>query len=238
MSPFPAPTLSKQLDVGAGISIGYAGNQQAFWGAGGQSRSPGISRGNQGGASFNTGPQGPQGVPGPQGITGDEGPFGPTGPINPGSAPQGPTGKTGSAGPAGPPGPAGSAGDTGTIGQTGDQGPPGPVGNIGPTGASGPTGNPGIQGPKGSVVKNHLGIYAFACIESPSVWMLDMVPADAPLRPRFEAAVIPSSVVRFLSEDGHTDLVVAVRDGFGSWRSPVATRREMLESQRFWGREH
>lgn len=152
-------------------------------------------------------------------------------------------GEDGNPGPDGGPGPDGNPGPDGEPGPPGDpggpEGPPGPPGMggepgepglPGPPGADGATGPPG---PKDSIVKTELGIYAFACTESTQPWFFDIVEAGKMPEPKFMAAVEPR-IVRFRSECGRLDLCMALHKGFGDWRMPEKSQREMEQANKFW----
>lgn len=190
------------------------------------------------------GATGPAGLTGAPGLDGEDGEAGATGPTGPTGAPgaTGMAGPTGLAGPTGNPGPTGAMGPTGMRGPTGDMGA---TGMRGPTGPAGPTGAPsmvegppGPTGPKGSFVKTALGIYEFACIEGTRSWFADIVPADAPLRKKFAAAVDPASAVRFASVGGNYELVLAVRREFPDFDMPPASEQQRQHSVRFWNQEY
>ncbi len=173
------------------------------------------------GRSPQDGQRGPTGV-GIQGPTG----IGETGPT--GRSITGPTGKTG-VGRTGPTG-RGYTGPTG-FGVTGPTGRPGSA----TTGAQGIQGPPGPTGPKDSIVQTPRGIFAFACIEGARPWFVDIVAADADLRGKFAAAVLPETAVRFRSACGKFDLVAAVRQGFEQWDMPERSAEQMARATRFWG---
>ena len=150
----------------------------------------------------------------------------------------GPTGNPGSPGANGTPGLPGPPGDPG-----GPPGPPGDPGNPGDPGGVGSPGSPGLPGPPGppgepgkeAIVKNDLGIYAFACIEGTGVWFMELVKRGHPTSPRFDAAT-EGGQIRFPSQDGEYELALAVRKGFGDWHMPDRTF-EQYEANRYnWGR--
>jgi hypothetical protein len=94
---------------------------------------------------------------------------------------------------------------------------------MGPTGPS-----------KDAVVKNGLGIYAFACIEGSGVWFMDIVKRGDSAHPKFQAAT-EGGEMRFLSTTGDRELVLATRKGFSSWKMPDRTQEE-FDAYRFnWG---
>lgn len=125
----------------------------------------------------------------------------------------------------------GPRGATGVQGQTGLQGAQGPAGATGPqgiqgiqgiqgvTGPAGQTGSVGSTGPKDSIVKNNLGVYAFACIEGSGVWFMDFVKRGEAAHPRFDEAT-EGGQFRFLSTDSKYELVLATRKGFKDWHMP------------------
>jgi hypothetical protein len=150
----------------------------------------------------------------------------------------GPVGGPGTTGPAGGPGPVGGPGP---IGGTGPIGGPGPDGMPGPNGGTGPAGGPGPigpTGPKGSFVKTDLGIYEFACIEGARPWFMDVIKAGSSLDPKFSAAIIDSTEVRFASLCGKFDIVLAVRREFPNWRLPESNDQQRRHSIKFWNGEY
>jgi len=153
---------------------------------------------------------------------------GPSGsPGNPGSP-----GSNGTPGLPGPPGDPG--GPPGLPGDPGNPGDPGGVGSPGSPGLPGPPGPPGEPG-KEAIVKNDLGVYAFACIEGTGVWFMELVKRGHPTSPRFDAAT-EGGQIRFASQDGGYELALAVRKGFGDWHMPDRTI-EQYEANRYnWGR--
>lgn len=140
-------------------------------------------------------------------------------------------GTDGDPGVPGNPGSQGNPGDPGPPGNPGQMGDPGPIG--GP-GAKGDPGDPGPPGPKDSIIKNHLGIYAFACAESTQPWFFEILPKGRKCSPRFLAGVESKSIVRFTSKGGKKELVFAVRKGFLKWVSPDKTNRAMKRANDFW----
>lgn len=125
----------------------------------------------------------------------------------------------GQRGPTGLQGPKGDKGDQGDQGDQGEQGIPGPQGERGPT------------GDKDAIVKNELGIYAFACIEGTGVWFMELLQRGSSTSPRFDAAT-EGGQIRFLSSDGRFELALATRKGFGAWYMPDRTLEE-YESNRY-----
>ena len=99
---------------------------------------------------------------------------------------------------------------------------------------TGPQGIPGPTGPKDSIVKTALGIYAFACIEGSRPWFLDTVPAGDPPRTKFKAAVVPTTIMRFRSECGKTDMLIGVRCGMDGWDMPERSAAQMKRASSFW----
>ena len=147
------------------------------------------------------------------------------------------------------PGPKGDKGDPGTNGTNGIDGTPGTPGTNGidgipgNPGTNGTDGNPGLPGLPGqpgepgkeAIVKNDMGIYAFACIEGTGVWFMELVKRGHPTSPRFDAAT-EGGQIRFPSQDGGYELALAVRKGFGDWHMPDRTI-EQYEANRYnWGR--
>lgn len=147
------------------------------------------------------------------------------------------------------PGPKGDKGDPGTNGTNGIDGTPGTPGtngvdgipgNPGTNGTDGNPGLPGLPGPPGepgkeAIVKNDLGVYAFACIEGTGVWFMELVKRGHPTSPRFDEAT-EGGQIRFPSQDGGYELALAVRKGFGDWHMPDRTI-EQYEANRYnWGR--
>lgn len=127
-------------------------------------------------------------------------------------------GEPGLPGNSGPPGSPGSPGSPGDPGDPGDPGPPGPQGE---------------PGPKDSVVQTELGIYAFACTEGTRPWFIDIVPSGHDLHPK-HAAATDGNHVRFKSECGNFDLVLAVRKEYSEWFMPSKTQKEMEKANGFW----
>lgn len=126
-------------------------------------------------------------------------------------------------GPRGPTGLAGAPGITGPTGADGMTGPQGVTGQQGPTGPS-----------KDAVVKNSMGIYAFACIEGSGVWFMDIVERGDATHPKFQAAT-EGGELRFRSSSGTHELVLATRKGFSGWKMPDRTLEE-FDAYRFnWG---
>jgi hypothetical protein len=110
---------------------------------------------------------------------------------------------------------------------------PGPTGPIGPTGLVGPTGPAGPTGPKEAIVKNNMGVYAFACIEGTGVWFMELVRRGSATSPRFDAAT-EGGQIRFQSQDGQYELALATRRGFGAWYMPDRTLEEYEANQHNW----
>lgn len=143
-----------------------------------------------------------------------DGATGRTGPTGPGSMVPGPTGRTG---PTGPP--------SLVPGPTGLRGPTGGQGGIGPT------------GPKGSFVKNHQGIYEFACIEGTQPWFMDIRPMFAEADPKFIAATVEPRI-SLRSEDGAYRVTFAPRNEFPNWRMPEGTEKQRDHSVEMWNKEY
>lgn len=147
----------------------------------------------------------------------------------------GPTGSPGDPGPpgdpGGPPGPPGPPGNDGSPGPTGPTGPPGPPGEPGPQGGMG---DPGPPGPKDSIIKNHLGIYAFACAEATQPLFFEIRSRGQKPTAKFLAAVEKSTLVRFKSSNGKKELVFGVRKGYKKWVNPKKTVNEMIRANAFW----
>lgn len=143
-------------------------------------------------------------------------------------------GSNGQPGAAGSPGAAGGPGSPGSQGVPGDPGAPGAPGSPGVAGPPGSDGGPGPPGPKDSIVKNHLGIYAFACAEATQPWFFEIVSRGKKCSPRFLAAVEKKSIVRFSSRGGRKELVFGVRKGFLKWVSPDKTGAAMKRANDFW----
>lgn len=135
----------------------------------------------------------------------------------------------------GSPGSPGAAGPPGAQGNPGDPGAPGPPGPPGPTGDPGPTGGIGPPGPKDSIIRNHLGIYAFACAEATQPWFFEIRTRGAKPTKRFLAAIEKSTLVRFKSTNGKKELVFGIRKGYKQWISPDKTERAMKQAHAFWG---
>jgi hypothetical protein len=171
-----------------------------------------------GGSSGGRGRVGSNGLPG---LDGDRGPTGPQGL-------QGPTGPSG-----GPTGPQGAQGPTGPRGATGERGPTGAAGPTGNDGEIGPTGPRGPTGSKEAIVKNNLGVYAFACVEGTGVWFLELVKRGEPTSPRFDEAT-EGGQIRFLSQDGRHELVLATRKGFSGWNMPDRSIQEYEANRHNW----
>lgn len=141
-------------------------------------------------------------------------------------------GPPGDIGPPGSPGPQGDPGAPGPTGPTGPTGDPGPPGETGPTGAPG---DPGPPGPKDSIIKNHLGIYAFACAESTQPWFFEIRGAKEKPTKKFLAAIEKDTLVIFKSTNGKKHLVFGIRKGYKQWISPEKTERAMKQAHAFWG---
>jgi hypothetical protein len=112
----------------------------------------------------------------------------------------------------------------------------GPTGLQGPTGAAGATGPRGETGPTGSkeaIVRNNLGIYAFACIEGTGVWFMELLQRGSETSPRFNEAT-EGKQIRFLSSDGQYELALATRKGFGAWYMPDRTLEEYEANNHNW----
>jgi hypothetical protein len=163
------------------------------------------------------------GIPGATGPTGAPGAAGSIGPPGPPGDPGGPPG---------PPGPPGEPGETGPVGPTG---PPGPTGDPGPPGEAGGIGPPGPPGPKDSIIKNHLGIYAFACAEATQPLFFEIRNRGQKPTTKFLAAVEKGTLIRFKSTNGKKELVFGVRKGYKKWISPDKTERAMKQANAFWG---
>ncbi len=129
-----------------------------------------------------------------------------------------------------------SGGITGPQGVTGAAGANGMNGATGPMGVTGPPGSTGQQGPTGSkdiIVKNNLGVYAFACVEAAGVWFMELVERGSAPSPKFLEAT-ESSQFRFLSSDSKHELVIAVRKGFNGWNMPDKTLAEFEANTHNW----
>jgi hypothetical protein len=163
------------------------------------------------------------GIPGATGPTGAPGAAGSIGPPGPPGDPGGPPG---------PPGPPGEPGETGPVGPTG---PPGPTGDPGPPGEAGGIGPPGPPGPKDSIIKNHLGIYAFACAEATQPLFFEIRNRGQKPTAKFLAAVENGTLIRFKSTNGKKELIFGVRKGYKKWISPNKTERAMKQANAFWG---
>lgn len=142
----------------------------------------------------------------------------------------------------GPPGAPGTPGQDGQQGNPGDPGAPGnpstvpgPPGDVGSPGAKGDPGDPGPPGPKDSIVKNHLGIYAFACAEGTQPWFFEIVKRGTRPTAKFTAAVEKSTMVTFKSTNGKKVLVFGIRKGYKQWISPSKTEWAMKQANAFWG---
>jgi len=133
-------------------------------------------------------------------------------------------------GPRGPSGAPGSVGPTGLRGPTGERGP---TGLQGPTGLAGATGAQGPTGSKEAIVRNNLGIYAFACVEGTGVWFMELVQRGSPTSPRFDEAT-EGGQIRFLSTDSRFELALATRKGFGAWHMPDRTLEEYEANRHNW----
>jgi hypothetical protein len=83
------------------------------------------------------------------------------------------------------------------------------------------------------VVKTEMGIYAFACTEGARPWFIDIVPSGAGMNPKHAAATDGNSV-RFKSECGGFDLILAVRKEYSDWYMPSKTPQEMEKANGFW----
>ena len=138
-------------------------------------------------------------------------------------------GPTGLQGPTGSRGPSGARGASGAMGPTGLRGPTGLKGDSGERGPTGPT------GPKEAIVKNNLGIYAFACIEGTGVWFMELVRRGEPTSARFDAAT-EGGQIRFLSHDGAYELALSTRSGFNGWNMPDRTIEEFEANNHNWTR--
>lgn len=149
-----------------------------------------------------------------------------------GTGPQGAPGTPGDPGPQGPIGTPGTPGDPGPTGPPGGPGPSGDPGGPGPIGDPGP---PGPPGPKDSIIKNHLGIYAFACAEATQPWFFEICTRGAKPTKKFLAAIEKGTLVRFKSTNGKKELVFGVRKGYKKWISPDKTERAMKQAHAFWG---
>jgi len=146
---------------------------------------------------------------------------------------QGPKGDPGVTGAVGVTGPQGDQGLQGPQGLQGEQGPQGVPGLTGSTGLQGPTGPGGQTGPKDSIVRNNLGIYAFACIEGSGVWFMDFVKRGEAAHPRFDEAT-EGGQFRFLSSDSKYELVIATRKGFKGWMMPDKTVEQFEAYKHNW----
>jgi hypothetical protein len=144
----------------------------------------------------------------------------------------------GPAGEPGDPGPTGPAGGPGNPGEPGPIGPPGPSGGTGEPGGPGPIGDPGPPGPPGpkdSIIRNHLGIYAFACAEATQPWFFEIRGAKEKPTKKFLAAIEKDTLVSFKSTNGKKRLVFGIRKGYKQWISPEKTERAMKQAHAFWG---
>jgi len=153
-------------------------------------------------------------------------------------------GEPGTVGPPGNPGSPGVNGTPGNPGPPGDPGgPPGPPCSPGGSGDPGSPGSPGLPGPPGppgepgkeAIVKNNLGVYAFACIEGTGVWFMELVKRGDATSPRFDEAT-EGGQIRFPSQDGRYELALAVRKGFGDWHMPDRTLDQYEANRQNWGR--
>ena len=133
----------------------------------------------------------------------------------------------------GPTGPQGAQGPTGPRGATGERGPTGAAGPTGNDGEIGPTGPRGPTGSKEAIVKNNLGVYAFACVEGTGVWFLELVKRGEPTSPRFDEAT-EGGQIRFLSQDGRHELALATRKGFSGWNMPDRSIQEYEANRHNW----
>lgn len=124
-------------------------------------------------------------------------------------------------------------GATGPQGITGPAGANGMTGPVGPTGAAGATGQQGPTGSKDIIIKNNLGIYAFACVEAAGVWFMELVERGSAPSPKFLEATEPSQF-RFLSSDNKYELVIATRKGFNGWNMPDKTLEEFEANTHNW----
>jgi hypothetical protein len=127
----------------------------------------------------------------------------------------------------------GVPGNDGAPGSPGADGTDGTPGADGLPGGPGPKGDPGDPGPKDSVVQTELGIYAFACTEGTRPWFIDVVHSGAELHPK-HAAATDGKPVRFKSECGNFDLVLAVRKEYSDWFMPDKTTAEKEKANDFW----
>lgn len=141
-------------------------------------------------------------------------------------------GTPGEPGPTGPPGNPGNPGDPGPPGPPGGPGDPGGPGPPGPGGGEGP---PGPPGPKDSIIKNHLGIYAFACAEATQPLFFEIRARGQKPTAKFLAAVEKGTLVRFKSSNGKKELIFGIRKGYKKWISPDKTERAMKQANKFWG---
>lgn len=142
---------------------------------------------------------------------------------------------TGPTGAPGDPGPQGPAGSPGTPGDPGSPGPTGPPGADGPPGSPGAEGPPGPPGPKDSIIKNGLGIYAFACAEATQPWFFEIRGSKEKPTKKFLAAIEKSTLVTFKSTNGKKHLVFGIRKGYKQWISPEKTEQAMRQAHAFWG---
>lgn len=154
------------------------------------------------------------------------------------SQPEGASSGNGSPGPPGNPGVPGMDGIPGAQGLPGDpgqQGNPGPPGDPGQQGNPGAQGDPGPPGPKDSIIKNHLGIYAFACAEATQPWFFEIRARGQKPTAKLVAAVDKGTLVRFKSTNGKKELVFGIRKGYKQWISPDKTDAAMRQANAFWG---
>lgn len=147
----------------------------------------------------------------------------------------GPQGTPGTPGTPGDPGPQGPAGNPGPTGDPGSPGNPGPTGDPGPPGEPGSIGPPGPPGPKDSIIKNHLGIYAFACAEATQPWFFEIRGSKEKPTKKFLAAIEKDTLVTFKSTNGKKHLVFGIRKGYKQWISPEKTEQAMKQAHAFWG---
>ena len=92
-----------------------------------------------------------------------------------------------------------------------------------------------LQAPKGSsIATNQFGTKAVGLCEGTQGQWFDLIPADAPLDPWFEAALVKP--VRFRSTCGEYDLVVGVPTNCANWRLPNKTLAEQQKEMFMWNK--
>lgn len=92
-----------------------------------------------------------------------------------------------------------------------------------------------VEAPKGSsIATNQFGTKAVGLCEGTQGQWFDLIPADAPLDPWFEAALVKP--VRFRSTCGEYDLVVGVPTNCANWRLPNKTLAEQQKEMFMWNK--